>query len=160
MIEKLIISFVGAIAMGLLYNAKPQRLFFIGVTGVLGYSIFLMGFQFSQNVILSTLLSAYFIGFTSEIFARVFKVPAIIFSIPAIICLVPGYSTYATARLVIDQQMVDALIKGVETMSVAGSIAVGIMLGTTVFNLYGNVKSIIHTKNVMHKVRRARVRRM
>lgn len=68
------------------------------------------------------------VAILSEIFARVYKVPATVFMIIGIIPLVPGGGVYYTMKALVDGNMTLFLHKGLETAEYAGAIAVGCSL--------------------------------
>jgi uncharacterized membrane protein YjjB (DUF3815 family) len=61
----------------------------------------------------------------AEIFARMFKAPATVFLITGIIPLVPGGGLYYTMDALIDGNMALFAEKGIEAAGIAGAIAAG-----------------------------------
>lgn len=71
----------------------------------------------------------------SEIFARMFKSPATIFLIIGIVPLVPGGGLYYTMDALIDGNMTLFAQKGMEAASIAGAIAAGSSLVSSVVRI-------------------------
>ena len=66
---------------------------------------------------------------------RVRKCPAMPYLVIAILPLLPGAGVYYTMSLGLEGNRMDAVAKGLETVGIAGSLAVGILLVSTVFRL-------------------------
>ena len=71
----------------------------------------------------------------SEIFARMFKSPATVFLIIGIVPLVPGGGLYYTMDALIDGNMDLFVQKGLEAASIAGAIAAGSSLVSSVVRI-------------------------
>ena len=67
--------------------------------------------------------------------ARVRRCPVTPYLVIAICPLLPGAGVYYTMSLGLQGEMLEALRKGLETAGIAGSLAVGILLVSTVFRL-------------------------
>ena len=74
-------------------------------------------------------------GFYSESAARLLKTPATVYSIAGIFPLVPGIGAYNTVQAIVDNKLMDALSRAVETIASAGAIAFGIMLIAAAFRV-------------------------
>ena len=68
--------------------------------------------------------------------ARVRKYPAISYLVVSIFPLIPGAGVYYTMNNALRGDMTAFSDKGVHTLSVAGSIAVGILIVSTCFRLW------------------------
>ena len=71
----------------------------------------------------------------AEIMARVRKCPAMPYLVVATLPMLPGAGVYYTMSLGLEGDMMEAVAKGLETVGIAGSLAVGILLVSTVFRL-------------------------
>ena len=72
--------------------------------------------------------------------ARIRKYPAISYLVVSIFPLLPGAGIYYTVSFALKNQMELALDKGLQTVSIAGVMAVGILLGSTAFRIYSDWK--------------------
>ena len=73
--------------------------------------------------------------------ARIRKYPAISYLVVSIFPLLPGAGIYYTVSFALKNQMELSLDKGLQTVSIAGVMAVGILLVSTVVRLWNNWKS-------------------
>jgi uncharacterized membrane protein YjjB (DUF3815 family) len=71
----------------------------------------------------------------SEVFARIRKCPAVSFLVVAIFPLIPGAGVYYTMNYALAGELSNFVSKGIHTISVAGVMAVGILLASTVVRL-------------------------
>lgn len=119
---------VAVIFYALLMNS-PRRsiLYAAGISG-LGYIIFDVMRIFIAHEIAGYFTATLFIAIFGEILARVKKMPSTIFIFPAIIPLVPGVGLYQTMLNLVRNEYEEAFTKGVQTLFIAGSIAVAIAI--------------------------------
>jgi len=84
--------------------------------------------------------SALFASLYSEIMARIRKYPAISYLVVSIFPMIPGAGVYYTMNHAVQGRMDQFADKGMHTAAIAGIIAVGILLGSTVFRMYSDWK--------------------
>jgi uncharacterized membrane protein YjjB (DUF3815 family) len=128
--KEFILAFFGSFFPAILFNIEKKNLVWAGVSGLVGWTIYTV---FTKNIgmpIIGTFFGAAFIGFYSEMMARLLKTPASVFSISGIYPLVPGITAYLTIENIVTGNLTTALNKGIETLAYAGAIAFGIMLVT------------------------------
>ena len=73
--------------------------------------------------------------------ARVRKYPAISYLVVSVFPMIPGAGVYYTMNYAVRGQMNLFASKGMYTAAIAGIMAVGILLGSTVFRMYSDWKS-------------------
>jgi uncharacterized membrane protein YjjB (DUF3815 family) len=129
----LVLSFIGSLCPGILLNVKKESLLWVGLSGTLGWLAFSAANQITGEVILPTFAGAVAVGLYSEIMARVLKSPATVFSVPGIFPLVPGIAAYNTVQFLVENKLTEAAAKAMETITIAGAIAFGIMLMSALF---------------------------
>jgi uncharacterized membrane protein YjjB (DUF3815 family) len=78
----------------------------------------------------------------SEIMARIRKFPAISYLVISIFPLIPGASIYYTTNYLVLGDMARFAERGTHTIAIAGVIAVGILLVSTVVRLWSEWKKI------------------
>lgn len=71
----------------------------------------------------------------AEVLARIRKYPAISYLVVSLIPLIPGAGVYYTMNHIVQGDMQKAAEQGTTTIAIAGAIAVGILLVSTVFRL-------------------------
>lgn len=103
--------------------------------GALGWYVYLVtvgvGSDITQNLLASIAIALF-----SEIMARVFKTPATVFMIIGILPLVPGGGIYYTMEYCVNGNTAMFLEKGLHTFAIAGAIAVGVSLGSSIVRIY------------------------
>jgi uncharacterized membrane protein YjjB (DUF3815 family) len=82
-----------------------------------------------------------FASFYSEIMARIRKYPAISYLIVSIFPLIPGAGVYYTMNHAVHGDMSAFANQGIYTASIAGIMAVGILLSSTVFRIWSNFQN-------------------
>ncbi|WP_027629664.1 threonine/serine exporter family protein [Ruminiclostridium cellobioparum] len=139
---QVVIAFFGSIFPAVLFNIDRKKIGWAGLSGALGWLAYLLVFNVTQNAIASTFVGAVVVGCYSESLARKLKTPAFEFLIPGIFPLVPGFTAYTALRYIAENNMSQALSKGVLALAVGGSIGFGIMLSTTIFKFFTKLKNI------------------
>ncbi len=86
------------------------------------------------------LIASISISIYAEIFSRVLKNPVTLFLVCSLIPLVPGSGMYYTVFEAVEGNVFGSLNNGIETLSLAGVIAVGIILVSTLSRLMQKLK--------------------
>ncbi len=135
-IAKACVSFlaaaVGAVGFALMFRLRPRALLPGALLGGAGYVLYLFGMQLSLGAVASSLLGAALVGVLGELAARRMKMPALALTTIGAIPLVPGYGLYQTMLYFVEGQNQLALATGVETLLVAGAIAVALGIAAAV----------------------------
>ena len=84
-----------------------------------------------------------------KFFARLCKTPVTTFIVCALIPLVPGGGMYYTMLEVIQGNVQEALVKGLETLSIAGVLALGILVVSTGTQFYLRTKRAMETDQLV-----------
>lgn len=128
-------SFVAIVCFAVLMECPRKYLVLAGITGAVGGGVYLYSMDRGIGAVLASFLSAFAITFLSHVFARVFRAPVTIFLIPGILPTVPGAGMY---RIVYYMMAGDRNTCGhyfVQTLEIAGMIALAIFLVGTVFKV-------------------------
>lgn len=128
MVVQFIYAYISTVGFSLLFNIPKTAILKSALVGAIGWLIFTKVNEFSHTAILSTFLGAGVVSILSEIFARKFKEAVTVFVIPGILPLVPGSGMYNTMLALIQKNFSKAAQVGSETIFIAGSIAVAILL--------------------------------
>lgn len=132
MIETMISTFLASLGFGILFNIKGKKLILAGIGGSIGG----VAYQFTLQCGLSELLAMFFgsVAFSlySEICARICKTPVTTFIICALIPLVPGGGMYRMMLKAIEGSVMEALTIGLNTLTIAGVLALGILIVSTI----------------------------
>ncbi|WP_373898559.1 threonine/serine exporter family protein [Haloimpatiens sp. FM7315] len=139
MVMKLLLNcfyaFIGSLGFAVLFNIRHKNLFFTSLGGGLSWFVYLICTNNNCSVTFSLFLASIIIGIYSEIFARIMKTPVTIYAICSMIPLVPGSGMYYTMAESVKGNASASLSVGLSTIVSAGSIAVGIVLTSSLSKL-------------------------
>ncbi len=145
-----ILTFLACIAISINFNIKGFHILFSAIGGMITFLVFSLSSGIS-NVAMQCFLASMFASIYSETLARIVKVPATTFLIVSIIPLVPGSDLYRTMELCINQEIMKFVSSALNTLGIAGSIALGILLVSSLyrftFGIVFTVKKKKHNKN-------------
>ena len=126
---------VGSVGFSILFNIHGWGSWLCIIASVMTWTVYLLAQRFGCDIYGMCLFATIFAATYAEIMARIRKYPVTSYLIVAIFTLMPGSGIYYTMRLGVEGNMQAALAKGLETAGIAGSIAVGILLVSTVSRL-------------------------
>ena len=127
--------FVGCFGFCILFNVHGRGLVLCILGGSAAWMVYLSCRALGCDVYAANLFAAVFAALYAEIMARVRKCPAMPYLVVATLPMLPGAGVYYTMSLGLEGDMMEAVAKGLETVGIAGSLAVGILLVSTVFRL-------------------------
>lgn len=139
MILEIIYAFIVSLGFGVLFNVRGKNLFYAALGGALGWLCYMITINLSASPMLATFLASVTLSIYSEIFSRILKNPVTLFLICALIPLVPGSGMYYTVLEAVQGNVMESLNRGIETLSLAGLIALGIILVSTLSRLIQRV---------------------
>ena len=142
MIFQIICAFIATLGFGILFNVRDKNLLFASLGGALGWLAYLISLNMSNSVMLATFIASIVISIYAEIFSRVLKNPVTLFLICALIPLAPGSGVYYTILAAVQGDVLQSLNKGIETLSIAGLIALGIITVSTLSRLIQRIESL------------------
>ena len=146
---QVLMGWAGSFGFSLLFNVRGWKLIFASLGGAFSWLLYLLMEPYFPSEMLRYFLSATFVAVYAEILARVLKTPATTFLIPSIIPHIPGGALYYTMNYAVQGQMDLFASRGMFTAAIAGIMAVGILLGSTVFRMYADWKA--RKRNVIQK---------
>lgn len=129
--------FVGCCGFCILFNVHGRGLVLCIIGGAAAWMVYLLCSALGCDVYAANLFAAVFAALYAEIMARVRKCPATPYLVIATIPMLPGAGVYYTMSLGLEGSMMASVAKGLQTIGIAGSLAVGILLVSTVFRLIG-----------------------
>jgi len=138
-------SFLATVGFSIFFNSPKKSLL---PAGIIGWTVYIILFNFTKNSILSNFLAATLISLLSEILARKMKFPAIIFVIPGILPLIPGLGLYNTMLSLVEGSYSNAISIGTDALFVSASIAMGVLLITSLVKTYYIAIAKIHHKKL------------
>jgi uncharacterized membrane protein YjjB (DUF3815 family) len=122
-------AFLATTCYAVIYNVPRRALIPAGFVGAIAWTA-LIGFQwyFHFNVVAASFVAALVVAVSSELLARIQRIPATVYSFAGIVTLVPGTSAFATMRLFLEGDYFNGLSRGTETLLTAGAVASGLVL--------------------------------
>lgn len=136
MIIEVIASFFVAYSFGILFNIKGKYLIIAGFGGSIGWFLHKFCMQISLGESFSLFIASIGFSIYCETCARLYKTPSTILSVCCLIPLVPGYGIYNTLYAFLIKDYIQAIDYGVITISNACSLALGIILISTIYRNY------------------------
>lgn len=128
LIIQFIYAFIATIGYAIFFQLPKKLIVYSGLTGAFGWIVYVLLTNIGSSMAFANLSSAVAVAVLSEIFARISKNPVTMFVIPGILPITPGYSLYMTMYHLTQNDIANAVQRGLSTLTVAGSIAVGVML--------------------------------
>lgn len=140
-------SFVGSLGFAIVFNIKGRKILYAGIGGALSQFSYSMLSYFNLSDITKYLFATVVIAIYAEVMARFVKSPAIVFLVPAIIPLVPGGMMYYSMEYCIAGKTSLFTDKLLETLGVAGALAMGILL-------VSSANKILRVRAIRNKLRK------
>ena len=114
-------------AVCLVFNVRGKLIFFTSLGGALGWFVYLLCGPV-QNDIAQFFVATVVITIYAEVMARIHKVPVTGYLLIALLPMVPGGGIYYTMEYCIAGNTQMFLETGLHTLGIAGSLALGILL--------------------------------
>lgn len=133
-------AFVASVAFAILFNIHGLGILICGAGGALGWLVYLLTAPAFQNPIIQSFFAALAISAYSELMSRLRKCPVTGYLLVAFFPLVPGGGIYYTMKYCMDGQTNLFLSKGLETLGIAGALAVGVLLVSSAVRLVANFR--------------------
>ncbi len=145
------ISLIGCVGFAIYFNVHGMGIWLCAFGGFMTWAVYLIGIKLGCGVIGSNFWAAAFASTYAEIMARIRKYPAISYLVVSAFPLFPGAGIYYTTHYAVEGYMDLSLSKGLETAGIAGIMAVGIMLVSTMVRMFyvwkKQRKKLIHIKS-------------
>jgi uncharacterized membrane protein YjjB (DUF3815 family) len=135
MFKDFIIALLACICFSIVFDVPKKYLFLSGFGGALAWISYLICLNITDSTILSCFIGAVSVGLFGEIAAIYKKAPVPLFIIPGIITLVPGANMYYSMFYIIKGDFQSASIQGSQTLLLAGAIASGLIVITSIFKV-------------------------
>ena len=136
MFSGLFSSFLASLGFGILFNIKGKNLILAGIGGAIGGMVYKLVLFLGGSEMIAMFSGSVVFSLYSEILARVCKTPVTTFIICALIPLVPGGGMYRTMQQAIAGNIDKALAIGLNTISIAGVLVLGILLVSTLMRAF------------------------
>jgi len=133
-------AFLGCMGFVILFNIHGKGSTLCALGGALTWAVYLMALDISGSELTAYFWAALSSSVYSEIMARIRKYPAFSYLVISIFPIIPGAGAYYTMNYAVRGEMELFASRGMFTAAIAGVMAVGILLGSTVFRMYSDWK--------------------
>lgn len=131
----LLFAYIACFGFGYIFHIRGKLLFITPIGGVIIWASYILLEKLTDQVIIRTFLATMVVAIFCETIARVLKTPVTVFTIISILPLVPGSGIYYTMQACIKSDYNAFIEKGIETIGIAGAIAVGMLMISTFFKI-------------------------
>ncbi len=143
-----IAGFIGTLGFGLFFNMHGKGTPFALFGSIISWLVCSIMMRIGVSEPASYLIAAAASAIYAEIMARIRKFPATSYLLCALVPLIPGAGIYYTMDYIRRGMGAEAFEKGLLTAAIAGSMAVGVLLVSTVFRMWG-----VHKKSKLKKLK-------
>ncbi len=131
--------FAGCAGFCILFNIHGPGALLCALGGTLAWGVYLLVLRLGGDDLAGYFWAAVTASAYSETMARLRKYPAISYLVISIFPLIPGASVYYTMLAAVRDDMPGFAEKGMHTVAIAGIIAVGLILVSTLFRMYSGL---------------------
>ena len=131
---------IGCFGFAIIFNVHGPGVLICMLGGMLTWVVYAICLESGMGEIGAYFCGAAFASTFSETFARIRKYPAISYLLIAIFPLIPGSGVYYAMEYAVKGETELFAEKIMNTAAIAGAMAVGILLISTIFRLYSNRK--------------------
>ena len=127
---------VGTLGFGLMFNLHGRGIPFALLGSVISWVVCSLCMLAGLSEPVSYLLAAVASALYAEIMARIRKCPATSYLLCALVPLIPGGGIYVTVDFIRRGMLPEAYDKGMTTAMIAGAVAIGVLLVSTVLRMW------------------------
>lgn len=138
---QIIAAILTSFGFGILFHVKGKNLIHTSIAGGLSWAVYLFCQSRGYNLGFSYFLPTFTLSLYSEIIARIEKTPVTSIVIAAMIPLAPGGGIYYTMFHILNKNYPLALSKGVDTLIIAGSMALGVFSAAVLLRVYQEIRN-------------------
>ena len=133
-----VFCFIGCVGFSILFNIHKLGILLCALGGTIAWISYCITLELMQDGISAYFVSAFVASLYSEILARIRKFPALSYLVISIFPMIPGAGVYYTMIWAVRGNMEQFLNQGMYTAAIAGVMAVGILLPSTLFRMYAD----------------------
>lgn len=129
-------SVAGCVGFSILFNIHGPGGILCALGGVVSWAIFSLVTDLTGDEMYGYLWGSIFAAAYAEVMARVRKYPAISYLVVSLFPMIPGAGVYYTMNYAVQGDMEMFAAMGIHTAAIAGIIAVGVLIVSTIVRLY------------------------
>lgn len=133
--------FLAMTALAVLFDTPKKYLLHTGMLGAIAGYAYMLCMEYGCGNVLASFLSAVLAAVMANICARIYKTPVTLFLVVGILPMVPGAGMYYTVHFLLEQEQKVASRYMLETMEVAGVIALAIFVVDSIFRVFTLMQS-------------------
>lgn len=134
-------AFWGCIGFSFIFNIHGPGILLCALGGAVSWAVYCLSAHYGCSNTMCYFLSALTAATYSETMARIRKYPAISYLVISIFPLIPGSGIYYTTNCLLMGDMSGFTDTGKRTIAIAGVIAVGILMTSTLVRLWNEWKN-------------------
>lgn len=123
---------IGCFGFCMLFNIHGRGMLLCILGGTLSWAVYLLTVYLFNDSLTGYFIATIFAAGYAEAMARIRRFPAITYLLVSIFPLIPGAGIYYTTSYLADGNMAEFMAKGAETSSIAGLMAIGIIMVSTI----------------------------
>lgn len=139
-----ITTLIACIGFNILFNIHGRGSLLCALGGCLAWAIFRICQTYCFEGMLAYFIAAFFAAAYSEVMARIRKCPAISYLVVAIFPMLPGAGVYRATAAIMNGDMNGFTSNALRTVAIAGSLAVGILIVSTIARLWSIMQQKKH----------------
>jgi uncharacterized membrane protein YjjB (DUF3815 family) len=139
-------AFFSCVGFSIVFNLKGWNIVYASIGGAIGWAVYLvtpaLGGELLRFFVATVAITVY-----AEVMARLCKTPVTAYLVVSLLPLVPGGGIYYTMRYFINGETQLFIETGLNTLAIAGALAVGILPVFSLVRLYRRIRSQHRGKN-------------
>lgn len=129
-------AFLSSLVFCGIFNVHDKKIILVSALGGgLGWFAYLISAPFA-SVVMQNFIAAITVALFSEFMSRILKTPSTVFLVIGVLPMVPGGGIYYTMEYGVQGNTEMFIEKGLETIAVAGAIAIGVSVASAIFRMY------------------------
>lgn len=130
-------ALIGCIGFAIQFNVHGPGILISAFGGGITWFAYCVTYNYTNDAVMSNLLAAVVASIYAEIMARVRKYPAISYLVVSLFPLLPGAAVYFATNSIVTGDMAGFASKATQTIAIAGALAIGILIVSTIVRLWG-----------------------
>ena len=135
-------AFLACMGFCIIFNIHGKGMFLVSLGGSMGWLIYLIIVALLENQTLAAFVAGVVVSLYAEIMARIRRCPASSYLFIAIVPLVPGLGLYQAMEYYFDGKNAEFALKTRETLGVAGGIALGVFLVSSLMRMVNHYRAV------------------